>query len=701
MLFKTSNADYSCLPGPPPPDNSISSNNVITLPGITVISNSASFNSTILRKESLSKTFSHPLLLTNDTLPSRDPVNVLTPRKVSITRASSCPPAIEATNEEPYEGSELSSGQLEKRQREVRFIQPPMSSSRNTTGVKMPCAPLLPQLELKMFGSSTGISVDTNVEELNDSGDTSGGDDDEQQATEAMAMQCLARHVKRTAMPPTNYADDVLSGTHESNSENRNDQWSELSAIVVTGHGGGSEIFRLDLSGAETIPECDKVDNKFETTTSFSQPCEAVYPTEDLRKLSAGSYVKLSMISRTSVSSDNLEHAETEEGLSVVPNSSDDSHASDASPYQSLGSQEVTQASSSSSASYYPHDVECSLSERDTEEANGSPEFCSTSSEALLGSFSNLRPENGFQSMKLIQFLCDAEDSSVREEASPLVTDLPDSGDNEDASSIEDAESSLGKMFHSGFNRMTRDNTGESGNKLDLSLRALTHLGFGLDPPEQQELEDDTQSHQNKTRPTQLDLDNNTLVLGFDDREEVEEDHGSYSPEESQGILPNISTSTITTFEHSRTTLMNSTDTVDNTEQEITEALENLDDELGLPCGSVGDSPGKVRLLNSPTLPLVEGLENFEMKEFPLNNLSKECPKSTGLLFFKDNQASILEIASNQLDDALSEDGYSLDDEQAFDDINKENDLPDPYSVRADVNGVIQGKQKNVCFYSL
>lgn len=206
--------------------------------------------------------------------------------------------------------------------------------------------------------------------------------------------------------------------------------------------------------------------------------------------------------------------------------------------------------------------------------------------------------------MKLFQFLCDAEDSSVREEASPLVTDLPDSSDNEDASSIEDAESSLGKMFHSGFNRMTRDNTGESGNTLDLSLHALTHLGFGLDPPEQQELEDDTQSHQNKTRPTQLDLDNNTLVLGFDDREEVEEDHGSYSPEESQSILPNISTSTITTFEHSRTTLMNSTDTVDNTKQEITEALENLDDELGLPCGSVGDSPGKVRLLNSPTLPL-------------------------------------------------------------------------------------------------
>ena len=696
MLFKASNADYSCLPGPPPPDNSSSSNEIITLSGITYISNSASFNSTILRKESLSKTFSHPLLLTNDTLPLRDPVNVLTPRKVSITRASSCPPAIEATNEEPYEGSELSTGQLEKRQREVRFIQPPMSSSRNTTGVKMPCAPLLTQLELEMFGSSTGISVDTNVEELDDSGDTTSGDDDEQQATEALAMQCLARHVKRTVISPTNYADDVLSGTHESNSDSSNDQWSELSAIVVTGH-GESESFPLDRSGAEIIPECYKV--------SFSQPCEAVHPTEDLPKLSSGSYVTLSMLSRTSMSSDNFEHAEAEEGLSVVPNSSDDSHASDASSYRSLGAKEVTKASSSSLAPSYPHNMECSLSERDTEQANRSTDFCSTSSEALLGSFSNLRPKNGVQSMKLIPFLCYTEDSSDKGEASPLITDLPDSSDNEDASSLEDAESSLGKLFHSGFSRMTKDDTGESGNTLDLSLHALTHLGFGLDPPEQQELEDDTQSHQNKTRPPQLDVDDNTLILGFNDREEVEDDYGSYSPEETRGtfslpcfdevlsdILPNISTSTITTFEDSRTALMKSTDIVDDTEQEVTEALETLDDELSLPCGSVGDSPGKVLLLNSPTFPLVEGLENFEMREFPLNNLSKECPKSTGLLFFKDNQARVLEIATNRLDDALSEDGCSLDEGQTFDDIIKESDLPDPYSVRADVNGAIQGK---------
>lgn len=677
MLFKASNADYSCLPGPPLPDNSGSSSEIKTLPSFTYISNSASFNSTILRKESLSKTFSHPLLLTNNTLPLRDPVNVLTPRKVSVTRASSCPPAIEATNEEPNEGSELNTGQPEKRQRKVTFIRP------------------LTQLDLEMFGSSTGISVDTNLQELDDSGDATSGDDDEQQATETLAMQCLARHVKRTVIPIN--ADDILSGTHESNSDNSNDQWSELSAIVVTGHGGGSESFPLDRSGAEIIPECDKV--------SFRQPCEAVHPTEDLRKLSSGSYVRLSMLSRTSMSSDNFERAEAEEGLSVIHNSSDDSLTFNASSYRSLGAKEVTKASSSSFAPSYPHDMEGSLSEIDTEQANWSTEFCSTSSEALLGSFSNLCPKNGVQSMKLIPFLCDTEDSSDRGEASPLITDLQDSSDNEDASSLEDAESSLGKMFHSGFNRMTKDNTGESGNTLDLSLHALTHLGFGLDPPEQQELEDDTQSHQNKTRPPQLDVDNNTLILGFDDREEVEDDHGSYSPEESQGtfsipcfdevlsgILSNISTSTTTTFEDSRTTLMNSTDTVDDAEQEVTEALETLDDELGLPCGSVGDSPGKVLLLNSPTFPLVEGLENFEMREFPLNNLSKECPKSTGLLFFKDNQARLLEVATNQLDDALSEDGCSLDEEQAFDDVIKESDLPDPYSVRADVNGTIQGK---------
>ena len=77
----------------------------------------------------------------------------------------------------------------------------PLSSSRNRIDSKLPCAPPLTQLEFEVFGSSAGISVDTNVEELDDSEDTSTGDDDEQQTTEAMAMQCLAGLVNRTAMP--------------------------------------------------------------------------------------------------------------------------------------------------------------------------------------------------------------------------------------------------------------------------------------------------------------------------------------------------------------------------------------------------------------------------------------------------------------------------------------------------------------------
>lgn len=693
--------DYSCLPGAPLPDDSSSSND-ITLPGITYISNSASFNYTILRKESLSKTFSHPGLFTNDTLPLRDPVNALTPRKVSVTRASSCPPAIEASNEEPCEDSELTARQPERRQREVRFFEPPTSSSRNRIDSKLPCAPPLTQLEFEVFGSSAGISVDTNVEELDDSEDTSSGDDNEQQTTEAMAMQCLAGLVNRTLMPPTSFAGDVLEGTYGSNIDNSNARWGELPANVATGHG--------DLSGAEInahLSEYDSVDNKFETTTSFSQPCEAVHPIEDLRKLSSGSYV---MLSRSSMSSDKFEHAEAKEPLSVAPNATDVSSALDASPYRSLREIEGRKVSSSSSVSSSSHDMEWSLSQRDTEQTNGSPGLCCTSSDGLLGSFSNLRPPNGVQSMDLPPLLYDTEDCSGREESSPVITDLQDSSDNEDASSRDDAESSLGNIFHSGFNRMAIDNDGESA--LNLSLPAFTHLEFGLDPAEEQELvlEDDSQSHQNEVTPSQINVDETSLFMSLAGREEVDmNDHESrnYLLEESlptsdmpcfeellSNIKPDSVASTIATSECGTSVLENSADALDVDEQ--FEAHDGVDNEMILPCGPVRFPSGKVDFPNSTILMIEGGHENFEMKVFPLNNLSKECPKSTELLFFKDNQSQSQAISSNQLNDAFSEGGLSQDNDQEGDGDIVENVVPNPspYSFKADEHGRLQGKTK-------
>ena len=694
MLFKASNADYSCLPGAPLPDNSSTSNDIIALPGITYISNSASFNCTILRKESLSKTFSHPGLFTNDTLPLRDPVNALTPRKVSVTRASSCPPAIDASSEEPCEDSELSARQPERRQREVRFFEPPTSSSGNRIDGKLPCAPPLTQLKFEVFGSSAGISVDTNVEQLNDSEDTSSGDDDEQQTTEAMAMQCLGGLVNRTVMPPTSFAGDVLDGTYESSIDNSNARWSELPANVATGHG--------DLSGAEInahLSEYDSVDNKFEKTTSFSQPCEVVHPTDDLRKLSSGSYV---MLSRSSMSS---EHAEAKEPLSVAPNAADVSSALDASPYRSLREIAVRKVSSSSSVSSCSHDMECSLSQRDTEQTNGSPGLCCTSSDGLLGSFSNLRPPNGVQIMDLSPLLYDTEDCSGKEESSPVITDLQDSSDIEDASSRDDAESSLGNIFHSGFNRMAIDNDGESA--LNLPLPAFTHLGFGLDPAEQQELvlEDDSQSHQNEVTPSQANVDETSLFMTLAGREEVDtDDHESrdYLPEESLptsdmpcfdewlfNIKPKSFASAVATSECGTSVLENSTDALD-----VDEQVEAHDDEMILPCGPVRFSSGKVDFPNSTTLMIEDGHENFEMKVFALNNLSKECLKSTELLFFKDNQSQSQGMSSNQLDDAFSEGGLSQDNDQEGDGVIEENVVPNPspYSFKADEHGRLQGK---------
>ena len=103
---------------------------------------------------------------------------------------------------------------------------------------------------------------------------------------------------------------------------------------------------------------------------------------------------------------------------------------------------------------------------------------------------------------------------------------------------------------------------------------------------------------------------------------------------------------------------------------------------------------GKVDFPNSTILMIEDGHENFEMKVFPLNNLSKEGPKSTELLFFKDNQSQSQAIRSNQLDDAFSEGGLSQDNDQEGDGVIEENVLPNPspYSFKADEHGRLQGK---------
>ena len=314
------------------------------------------------------------------------------------------------------------------------------------------------------------------------------------------------------------------------------------------------------------------------------------------------------------------------------------------------------------------------------------------------------------QSVDLPPLLYDTEDCSGREESSPVITDLQDSSDNEDASSRDDAESSLGNIFHSGFNRMAIDNDGESA--LNFSLPAFTHLEFGLDPADEQELvlEDDSQSHQNEVTPLQINVDETSLFMSLAGREEVDmDDHESrnYLPEESlptsdmpcfeellSNIKPDSIASTIATSECGTSVLENSADALDVDEQ--FEAHDGVDNEMILPCGPVRFPSGKVDFPNSTILMIEDGHENFEMKVFPLNNLSKECPKSTELLFFKDSQSQSQAISSNQLDDAFSEGGLSQENDQEGDGDIVENVVPNPspYSFKADEHGRLQGKTR-------
>ena len=160
-------------------------------------------------------------------------------------------------------------------------------------------------------------------------------------------------------------------------------------------------------------------------------------------------------------------------------------------------------------------------------------------------------------------------------------------------------------------------------------------------------------------------------------------------------IASSNSAPVVSAFNLSTSELENDTDTREENEEENDEDDDDddaSDNELDLPSGSVRFSPGKANFLNSPILMFDQGQENFEMKDFSLNNLSKESMKSTELPFFKDNQSVIQAMSPNQVDDGFSEDGCTLDDDLEPDDTTDVFANPSPYSCRTDVDGRLKGR---------
>lgn len=713
------------------------------------------FNNTASRKQSLSKTFSHPSLtqrLSGDdgTSASSEPVNLLALRKPSITRVSSCPPAIQANSGIPQELSERHTELVEK-QEEVRYVQSPTlvgetDQTRNEDG-QLPCAPLVTQLELPVLGTSIEDTVGASPDDLGDAeGDS---EDDNNDDAEALAMMSLAGLVKASvALPSDPTASDYHCYEDRSNEES-DTQSPESGSTAYSQPANTVSLVGLfsAFSTPTSFPPADEYHrneerNDEECDEKLSECGSSSYVTLDKTastssdvKLKAGSYVTISTTTSHHTPQDQAQNTDILEThstlhstvhdfipLSASSQSSISNTGASRSTYSKPSVQNREKLISVSDFDVSSHHIETapheSLSQlKNTSLLEGVGLTCKSPDE-LLASFSNLNQQSGMTAEDLAEFHSDVEGSSPMEGSSPLITDFQDDseGNDTDSSSRDDAELSLGRMFHSGFNRILKDDNDERGNALDPAIHILTNLpGFEFDvmlekPVDAQE--DDKYSHDNAQSPTQTNVDNNTLFTGsfcseaVDDHEVepegllfVESPDVFHTPcfddEFFSNIPPVHSAPIVPVLDHSQPELGNTTDAMK--EQENNADDEISDNALGMSCGSVVYSPaGKVHFLNSPTLMFDQGQENFEMKEFPLNNLSKECLKSTELLFFKDNQSENQGTSSNQLDEVFSDEGFTVNGELDADDVIEGNVLEtsasNPYQV--DVEGRFKGKTK-------
>jgi len=544
-------------------------------------------------------------------------------------------------------------------------------------------------------------------------------------------------------MTPPSSSSAVHEESDEYLSESGPSTLSSLSNTLVSLAGLGNGSLMPHTTSPADVFHCDKESVNEESDEQLSECGSSGYiglnissggksshPAQT-EKSRAGSYVSLSTTPRSSKLQGQAKGVNSLPGTSTDHSTVEDSSTHAASPQNSSSNMGAVSSSlsrpdgrnvdqqlpgeDSDVSSLHMETLGnqgCSPSETASPPKDGALSF--NSPDQLLASFSNLKLQNGVKGDELAEFMCDDEDSSVREGSSPLISDLQDGsdGDETDTSSRDDAELSLGKMFHTGFNRILNDDNAESDKVLD-PCALSSFFGFELETmSEQLPLVSEDVSGSRVQFPAEIDMDNCKLFRGFLDREETGNHEpvpeSSFSGENQEvfsnpcldrdALLSNIASSNsapvVPEFNLSTSELDISTDT---REENVEENEEDDDDdandnEMNVPSGTVRFSPGKVNFLNSPILMFDQGQETFEMKDFSLNNLSKESMKSTELLFFKDNQSVIQAMSSNQLDDGLSEDGCTLDDDLEPDDTTDVFAIPSPYSCRADVDGRLKGR---------
>ena len=597
--------DYSCLPGT---DGGEDYNT--TLPGISLISSISLFDNATSRKKSLSKTFSVPGLTSENeyesSLPSRGLENLDVMRQRSGTGISSCPPSLQTSNE----GSlERTGQQMEptETQEEARYLPAPLAALPRTN-----------QQTVLVFRNGTEDLTEAQSEETSSSDNCS--NDDDTAGAEALAMQSLGKHLIMS---------DLDEHLHSSAVDTEFEMFSVIPDADVD-QGDEEDVEQLSEFGSSMYISLEKA-TKDSSVTKVVQP--TCHTEEQHGKSRAGSYVTLINGTRGSEPSPIVNIAATSEMTQATEHQNVKEMVD--SPYQSHSTARQSQQqkftnelmAQFSSGNDLPEGIEHS----DDEDSGLITTSC-TSPDEFLASFTSNCVTKETESFSL-ELLSEIDNCSLEEGFSPLITDLQEESDINSADFCGNAELSLGKCFRDDtlglYANNIPDQSCEDKDNIPLDSQFYEdtelegHEGFSCVMAYNQEEDENKQGDRTRTLTKRG-------ISG----------HGLEFPELADPLAPVTESACFLLPE------MMETNSEEESKDEDAEDTENEDTSL---------HPG---LFENTILMFDQAQEHLEMKEFTLNNLSKEQDKSSEHLDFKEDHFV------GQIDETGIEDTCSLNDDQ-------------------------------------
>lgn len=597
--------DYSCLPGT---DGGEDYNT--TLPGISLISSISLFDNATSRKKSLSKTFSVPGLTSENeyesSLPSRGLENLDVTRQRSGTGISSCPPSLQTSNE----GSlERTGQQMEptETQEEARYLPAPLAALPRTN-----------QQTVLVFRNGTEDPTEAQSEETSSSDNCS--NDDDTAGAEALAMQSLGKHLIMS---------DLDEHLHSSAVDTEFEMFSVIPDADVD-QGDEEDVEQLSEFGSSMYISLEKA-TKDSSVTKVVQP--TCHTEEQHGKSRAGSYVTLINGTRGSEPSPIVNIAATSEMTPTTEHQNVKEMVD--SPYQSHSTARQSQQqkftnelmAQFSSGNDLPEGIEHS----DDEDSGLITTSC-TSPDEFLASFTSNCVTKETESFSL-ELLSEIDNCSLEEGFSPLITDLQEESDINSADFCGNAELSLGKCFRDDtlglYANNIPDQSCEDKDNIPLDSQFYEdtelegHEGFSCVMAYNQEEDENKQGDRTRTLTKRG-------ISG----------HGLEFPELADPLAPVTESACFLLPE------MMETNSEEESKDEDAEDTENEDTSL---------HPG---LFENTILMFDQAQEHLEMKEFTLNNLSKEQDKPSEHLDFKEDHFV------GQIDETGIEDTCSLNDDQ-------------------------------------